>query len=174
MTLSSRHRFRNSSPGGLRPSTLPLGHRGSPQYWLSHVDGEETFFVSFKPPSPGTEPVLLEKIKTSRILPDLQYTDKSSFSTIIPTTAALLTIYSTKTVYSTHLFLTLCAVVFIMQGMAVIISCEKIETFFIFRAIWKNTFNDHSLDDCYIFSYHIQIKNKIFSRLLLYQTNIHF
>ena len=43
MTLSSRHRIRNSSPGGLRPSTLPLGHGGSPQYWLSHVDGEETF-----------------------------------------------------------------------------------------------------------------------------------
>ena len=43
MTLSSRHRIRNSSPGGLRPSTLPLGHGGSPQYWLSHVNGEETF-----------------------------------------------------------------------------------------------------------------------------------
>ena len=56
MTLSSRHRIRNSSPGGLRPSTPPLGHGGSPQYWLSHVDGEETFFVSFKPPRPGTEP----------------------------------------------------------------------------------------------------------------------
>ena len=28
MTLSSRHRIRNSSPGGLRPSTLPLGRRG--------------------------------------------------------------------------------------------------------------------------------------------------
>ena len=39
MTLSSRHRIRNSSPGCLRPSTLPLGHGGSPQYWLSHVDG---------------------------------------------------------------------------------------------------------------------------------------
>ena len=56
MTLSSRHRIRNSNPGGLRPSTLPLGHGGSPQYWLSHVDEEETFFVSFKPPEPGTEP----------------------------------------------------------------------------------------------------------------------
>ena len=52
MTLSSRHRIRNSSPGGLRPSTLPLGHGGSPQYYLSHVDGEETI-VSFKPPRPG-------------------------------------------------------------------------------------------------------------------------
>ena len=37
MTLSSRHRIRNSSPGGLRPSTLPLGHRGPPQYQLSHM-----------------------------------------------------------------------------------------------------------------------------------------
>ena len=55
MTLSSRHRIWNSSPGGLRPSTLPLGHGGSPQYWLSHVDGEETFFVFFKPPRLGTE-----------------------------------------------------------------------------------------------------------------------
>ena len=43
MTLSSRHRIRNSNPGGLRPSTLPLGHGGSPQYWLSHVDGGGTF-----------------------------------------------------------------------------------------------------------------------------------
>ena len=43
-------------PGGLRPSTLPLGHGGSPQYWLSHVDGGETFFVSYKPPRPGTGP----------------------------------------------------------------------------------------------------------------------
>ena len=56
MRLSSRHRIRNSSPGGLRPSTLLLGHGGSPQYWLSHVDGEVTFFVSFKPPRPGTKP----------------------------------------------------------------------------------------------------------------------
>ena len=31
MTLSSRHKIRN---GGLRPSTLPLDHGGSPQYWL--------------------------------------------------------------------------------------------------------------------------------------------
>ena len=31
MTLPSRHRIRNSSPGGLRPITLPLGHGGSTQ-----------------------------------------------------------------------------------------------------------------------------------------------
>ena len=56
MPLSSRHRIRNSSIGGLRLSTLPLGHGGFPQYWVLHVDGEEFFFVSFKPPRPGTEP----------------------------------------------------------------------------------------------------------------------
>ena len=56
MTLSSRHRIPNSSPGGLRPSTLHLGHGGSPRYRLSHVDGEETLFVFLKPPRPGTEP----------------------------------------------------------------------------------------------------------------------
>ena len=43
MTLYSRHRIRNSSPGGLRANTLPFGHGGSLQYWVSHVDGEETF-----------------------------------------------------------------------------------------------------------------------------------
>ena len=32
MTLFSRHRIQNSSPGGLRPSTLLLGHGDSPQY----------------------------------------------------------------------------------------------------------------------------------------------
>ena len=63
MTLPSRHRIRNSSPGGLRPSTLPFGHGGSPQYWLSHVDGEETFFISFKPPRPGTEPRSLKPME---------------------------------------------------------------------------------------------------------------
>ena len=32
VTVPSRHRIRNSNPGGLRPSTLPLGHGGSSQY----------------------------------------------------------------------------------------------------------------------------------------------
>ena len=34
MTLSSRHRGRNSSPGGLKSSKLILGHRDSPQYGI--------------------------------------------------------------------------------------------------------------------------------------------
>ena len=63
MTLSSRHRIRNSSPGGLRPSTLPPGHSGSPQYWVLHVDGEETFlFLSNRrdrEPNPGQIWVIL-------------------------------------------------------------------------------------------------------------------
>ena len=29
-----RYRIRNWGPGGLRPSTLPLFHRGSPQYQI--------------------------------------------------------------------------------------------------------------------------------------------
>ena len=41
MTLPPRHRTRNSNPGGLRPSTLPLGHGGSPQYWVLRLDGEK-------------------------------------------------------------------------------------------------------------------------------------
>ena len=45
ITLHSRHRIR---PGSLRPSTLPLGHGGSPQYWVSRVDGEETFLLFFQ------------------------------------------------------------------------------------------------------------------------------
>ena len=52
MTLSSRHRIRNSSPVGLRPSTLPLGHT-----ILTFTRGwGRNIFVSFKPPRPGTEP----------------------------------------------------------------------------------------------------------------------
>ena len=42
MTLPSRHRIRNSNPEGLRPSTLPLSHGGSPQYCVLPVHGEET------------------------------------------------------------------------------------------------------------------------------------
>ena len=35
MTPPSRHRIRNSSPGGLRTSTLPLSHGGSPSHCAS-------------------------------------------------------------------------------------------------------------------------------------------
>ena len=40
ITLSSRHRIRNSSPSGLRPSTLPLGHGGSP-----HLAGHDRWHI---------------------------------------------------------------------------------------------------------------------------------
>ena len=44
MTLPSRHMIQNSSPVGLSPSTLPLGH-GGPHYIESlRVSGEETFY----------------------------------------------------------------------------------------------------------------------------------
>ena len=53
ITLPSRHRIRNSSPGGLRPSTLPLSHGGSSAShntyeWSLRVSGKESF-VSLKP-----------------------------------------------------------------------------------------------------------------------------
>ena len=38
MTPPSRHRIQNSNPGGLRPSTLPLGRGSSLQ-----MSGEEKF-----------------------------------------------------------------------------------------------------------------------------------
>ena len=34
MTLPSRHRIRKLSPGRLKPSTQPLGHEDSPQFWI--------------------------------------------------------------------------------------------------------------------------------------------
>ena len=37
ITLPSRHRIRNSSPGGLTPSTLPLSHGGSSAPRRTHV-----------------------------------------------------------------------------------------------------------------------------------------
>ena len=43
MTLPFRYRIRNSSQGGLRPSTLPLGHGGSQQYWISTIERGKPF-----------------------------------------------------------------------------------------------------------------------------------
>ena len=43
MALPSRHMIRNSNPAGLKQSTLPPGHGGSPQYWVLQVDGVGTF-----------------------------------------------------------------------------------------------------------------------------------
>ena len=51
--------------------------RRLPQYWLSHVDGQETFFVSFKPPRPGTEPRTLAwkaAVLTTTLGPPPQFT----------------------------------------------------------------------------------------------------
>ena len=43
MTLPSWHRTRNSSSGGLTPSTPPLSHGGSPQYWIFTSERGKTF-----------------------------------------------------------------------------------------------------------------------------------
>ena len=48
MTLPSRHRKRNWSPGGLRPSTLPLGYGGSPQYSIFTSVWGRNILVFFK------------------------------------------------------------------------------------------------------------------------------
>ena len=46
MTLPSRHMIRNSNPGGLRPSSLPLGHGGSPHYWIfTNEQGRNILFL---------------------------------------------------------------------------------------------------------------------------------
>ena len=58
MPLPSRHRIRNSNPVGLRPSTLPLGHGGSPQYRVLRVDGEEFFLFLSNRRERGTIPEL--------------------------------------------------------------------------------------------------------------------
>ena len=44
MTLSSRHRIRNLSLGGLRPSTLPPGHGGCQQYFNTWMGKKHFFF----------------------------------------------------------------------------------------------------------------------------------
>ena len=51
MTLPSRHRIWNSIPDGLRPSTLPLGHDGSPQYWIFNSERERNicYFETWMP-----------------------------------------------------------------------------------------------------------------------------
>ena len=47
MILPSRHRILNSNPGGLRPSTVHLGHGGSPQY-CSVMERRGTLYISDK------------------------------------------------------------------------------------------------------------------------------
>ena len=64
MTLPSRHRIWNSNQGGLRARTLPLGHRGSSQYWVLRVDGKETFLF----PSNRRDPSANYNIGSSRDL----------------------------------------------------------------------------------------------------------
>ena len=48
MILPSRHIIRNLSHGGLRLSTLPLGHGGSPQYSILMSERGRNIFFSLK------------------------------------------------------------------------------------------------------------------------------
>ena len=56
VTLPSRHRIRNSSPGGLRPSTLSLAHRGSPQYYIFTSERGSNNLVLWNLNAPGPQP----------------------------------------------------------------------------------------------------------------------
>ena len=48
MTLSFRHRIRNSGPGGLRPSTLSLGHGGTINQKKNTKGLKKTEFILYK------------------------------------------------------------------------------------------------------------------------------
>ena len=57
MALPSRHRILNLSPDGLWPSTLSLGHGGSPQYWIFTSERRRNFcFSGTWRPECGTNP----------------------------------------------------------------------------------------------------------------------
>ena len=63
-TLPYRHRIRIPTPGGLRASTLLLGHRGSLKYWILTSEQRRNIFffkswipergIRLKAPIPGT------------------------------------------------------------------------------------------------------------------------
>ena len=50
MPLPSRHMTRKSSPVGLRPGTLTLGHGGFPQYWIITSERGGTFIFLWNLP----------------------------------------------------------------------------------------------------------------------------
>ena len=56
MKLPFRHRIRNSSPSGLRPITLPLGHAGFHNTGSLRVSAKD-FLVSLNPRA-GNEPAI--------------------------------------------------------------------------------------------------------------------
>ena len=59
MTLPSRQRIRNSNPGDLRPSSLPLSHGYSPQYWIfTSEQGRNILFLWKLNASAGFKPAI--------------------------------------------------------------------------------------------------------------------
>ena len=82
MTLPSRHKIQNSNPGGLRPSTLPLGHGDSSQYFYvkKFTSGwERNMFVSFKSPRQGNEPRALKAVVLIFIGPPARYSEAYTY-----------------------------------------------------------------------------------------------
>ena len=68
MTLPSRYKIRNSNPGSLRPSTLPVCHGDSPQF-KSELGRNISVFL--KPPTPGNEPRTRVKGSGTTLVPPL-------------------------------------------------------------------------------------------------------
>ena len=67
MTLPSRHGIRNSNPGGLRSSTLPLGQGGSPQYWIITSERERNIlFLWNLKARVGFEPAISDFLQAGR------------------------------------------------------------------------------------------------------------
>ena len=61
MTMPSSHRFRNSSHVGLRLSTLPLGHGGSPQYWIFTSERQRNIWLFWNLKArEGLEPAIFD------------------------------------------------------------------------------------------------------------------
>ena len=85
MTLPSRHMIRNSGPRGLVTSTLPLGHGGSPQYWITASEREETFVSSQLGGQSGARTRHLRLPKQTAVIVILHWLlcYRSSYSTLI-------------------------------------------------------------------------------------------
>ena len=66
--MSEMTKYRNKNPGGLSPSTLPLGHAGPPQYTIVlRVDGGGGHFFSPCPIRSDRQTTIFIFIMTSPI-----------------------------------------------------------------------------------------------------------
>ena len=88
MTLSSRHRIRNFSPGDLRPSTLPLGHKAPRNTDFHTWMGKKLFFLFLsnrrdREPNP--------ELRRERQRMPKGYSELTGYKKTLPTTLSLST-----------------------------------------------------------------------------------